>query len=68
VRVVGVDKCGTWFMLIFPHSYRYFSLKFLYNRADKILKLDKGKPLERVGRKATGLIPKCRGYGSRVAY
>ena len=27
---------------------------------------DKGKPLERVGRKATGLIPSFAGYGSRA--
>ncbi len=30
-------------------------------------KLEKGKPSERVGRKATGLIPDDFGYGGRVA-
>ena len=30
-------------------------------------KLVKGKPLERAGRKATGLSPEASGYGSRAA-
>ena len=44
--------------------FSYLNVYFLFVRKGKTL--DKGKPLERVGRKATGLRPVSAGYGRRA--
>ena len=64
---------GTEIAFQLVNSAEFFCMVYMVNSPEKIRKnkgceLDKGKPLERVGRKATGLSPEIPGYGCRVAW
>ena len=54
---------------IFPHlsSAEMASRLLIYLKIIVLPRLDKGKPRESVGHKATGLKPNQKGHGSRVA-